>query len=85
MCIELAVCYSVCRLLYIMCSVIMYGEESCMKQKSLQYKIAIWLTMGLLVVDPVVMTFSYAEHPIEVDRQAPQDSQAQVTRRLCTG
>lgn len=58
----------------------MYGEESCMKQKSLQYKIAIWLTMGLLVVDPVVMPFSYAEHPIEVDRQAPQDRQAQVTQ-----
>ena len=58
----------------------MCGEESCMKQKSLQYKIAIWLTMGLLVVDPVVMPFSYAEHPIEVDRQAPQDRQAQVTQ-----
>ena len=49
----------------------MCGEESCMKQKSLQYKIAIWLTMGLLVVDPVVMPFAYAGNPIEVDRQAP--------------
>lgn len=58
----------------------MCGEENCMKQKSLQYKIAIWLTMGLLVVDPLVMPFSYAEHPIEVDRQAPQDRQAQVTQ-----
>ena len=34
--------------------------------------------IGLL--DPVVMPFSYAEHPIEVDRQAPQDRQAQVTQ-----
>lgn len=58
----------------------MCGEESCMKQKSLQYKIAIWLTMGLLVVDPVVMPFAYAGNPIEVDRQAPQDRQAQVTQ-----
>ena len=49
-----------------------------MKQKRLQYKIAVWLTMGLMVVDPLVVPLVYAENPIEVDRNAPQHRQAQV-------
>lgn len=28
-----------------------------MKQKRLQYKIAVWLTMGLMIVDPLVVPF----------------------------
>ena len=49
-----------------------------MKQKRLQYKIAVWLTMGLMVMDPLVVPLAYAENPIEVDRNAPQHRQAQV-------
>lgn len=49
-----------------------------MKQKRLQYKIAVWLTMGLMVMDPLVVPLAYAENPIEVDRNAPQHQQAQV-------
>ena len=49
-----------------------------MKQKRLQYKIAVWLTMGLMVMDPLVVPLVYAENPIEVDRNAPQHRQAQV-------
>ena len=49
-----------------------------MKQKRLQYKIAVWFTMGLMVMDPLVVPLAYAENPIEVDRNAPQHRQAQV-------
>lgn len=49
-----------------------------MKQKRLQCKIAVWLTMGLMVMDPLVVPLAYAENPIEVDRNAPQHRQAQV-------
>ena len=49
-----------------------------MKQKRLQYKIAVWLTMGLMVVDPLVVPLAYAENPIEVDHNAPQHRHAQV-------
>ena len=49
-----------------------------MKEKRLQYKIAVWLTMGLMVVDPLVVPLAYAENPIEVDHNAPQHRQAQV-------
>lgn len=49
-----------------------------MKQKRLQYKIAVWLTMGLMVMDPLVVPLAYAENTIEVDRNAPQHRQAQV-------
>ena len=42
-----------------------------MKQKRLQYKIAVWLTMGLMVMDPLVVPLAYAENPIEVDRNGP--------------
>lgn len=49
-----------------------------MKQKRLQYKIAVWLTMGLMVMDPLVVPLVYAENPIEVDHNAPQHRQAQV-------
>ena len=49
-----------------------------MKQKRLQYKIAVWLTMGLMVMDPLVVPLAYAENPIEVDHNAPQHRQAQV-------
>ena len=31
-----------------------------MKQKRLQYKIAVWLTMGLMVMDPLVVPLAYA-------------------------
>ena len=49
-----------------------------MKQKKLQYKIAVWLTMGLMVIDPLTMPFVYADNPIEVDRNAPHERQAQM-------
>ena len=49
-----------------------------MKHKRLQYKIAVWLTMGLMVMDPLVVPLAYAENPIEVDHNAPQHRQAQV-------
>ena len=49
-----------------------------MKQKRLQYKIAVWLTMGLIIVDPLVVPFVYAENPIEVDRNAPHERQAMI-------
>lgn len=49
-----------------------------MKQKRLQYKIAVWLTMGLMIVDPLVVPFVYAENPIEVDRNAPHERQAMI-------
>lgn len=49
-----------------------------MKQKRLQYKIAVWLTMGLMIVDPLVIPFVYAENPIEVDRNAPHERQAMI-------
>lgn len=49
-----------------------------MKQKQLQYKIAVWLTMGLMIVDPLVVPFVYAENPIEVDRNAPHERQAMI-------
>lgn len=49
-----------------------------MKQKKLQYKIAVWLTMGLMVIDPLAMPFAYADNPIEVDRNAPHERQAQM-------
>ena len=42
-----------------------------MKEKRLQYKIAVWLTMGLMAMDPLVVPLVYAENPIEVDRNAP--------------
>lgn len=49
-----------------------------MKQKRLQYKIAGWLTMGLMIVDPLVVPFAYAANPIEVDTNAPHERQATV-------
>lgn len=49
-----------------------------MKEKRLQYKIAIWLTMGLMIVDPLVVPFAYAANPIEVDTNAPHERQATV-------
>ena len=49
-----------------------------MKQKRLQYKIAVWLTMGLMIVDPLVVPFAYAANPIEVDTNAPHERQATV-------
>lgn len=49
-----------------------------MKEKRLQYKIAVWLTMGLMIVDPLVVPFAYAENPIEVDTNAPHERQATV-------
>ena len=49
-----------------------------MKQKRLQYKIAVWLTMGLMIVDPLVVPFVYAANPIEVDTNAPHERQAAV-------
>lgn len=49
-----------------------------MKEKRLQYKIAVWLTMGLMIVDPLVVPFSYAANPIEVDTNAPHERQATV-------
>lgn len=49
-----------------------------MKQKRLKYKIAVWLTMGLMIVDPLVVPFVYAENPIEVDRNAPHERQAMI-------
>ena len=49
-----------------------------MKQKRLQYKIAVWLTMGLMIVDPLVVPFVYADNPIEVDRNAPHERQAMI-------
>ena len=49
-----------------------------MKQKRLQYKIAVWLTMGLMIVDPLVVPLAYAANPIEVDTNAPHERQATV-------
>lgn len=49
-----------------------------MKQKRLQYKIAVWLTMGLMIVDPLVVPFANAANPIEVDTNAPHERQATV-------
>lgn len=49
-----------------------------MKQKRLQYKIAVWLTMGLMIVDPLVVPFAYAANPIEVDTNAQHERQATV-------
>lgn len=49
-----------------------------MKEKRLQYKIAVWLTMGLMIVDPLVLPFAYAANPIEVDKNAPHERQATV-------
>ena len=49
-----------------------------MKEKRLQYKIAVWLTMGLMIVDPFVVPFAYAANPIEVDTNAPHERQAAV-------
>ena len=49
-----------------------------MKQKRLQYKIAVWLTMGLMIVDPLIVPFVYAANPIEVDTNAPHERQATV-------
>lgn len=49
-----------------------------MKEKRLQYKIAVWLTMGLMIVDPLVVPFAYAVNPIEVDTNAPHERQATV-------
>lgn len=49
-----------------------------MKQKRLQYKIAVWLTMGLMIIDPLVVPFAYAANPIEVDTNAPHERQATV-------
>lgn len=49
-----------------------------MKQKRLQYKIAVWFTMGLMIVDPLVVPFAYAANPIEVDTNAPHERQATV-------
>lgn len=49
-----------------------------MKQKRLQYKIAVWLTMGLMIVDPLLVPFAYAANPIEVDTNAPHERQATV-------
>ena len=49
-----------------------------MKQKRLQYKIAVWLTMGLMIVDPLVVPFVYAANPIEVDTNAPHERQATI-------
>ena len=49
-----------------------------MKEKRLQYKIAVWLTMGLMIVDPLVVPFTYAANPIEVDTNAPHERQATV-------
>lgn len=49
-----------------------------MKEKRLQYKIAVWLTMGLMIVDPLVVPFAYAANPIEVDTNAPHERQAAV-------
>ena len=49
-----------------------------MKQKRLQYKIAVWLTMGLMIVDPLVVPFAYAANPIEVDTNAPHERQDTV-------
>lgn len=53
-------------------------ERVNMKQKRLQYKIAVWLTMGLMIVDPLVVPFVYAENPIEVDRNAPHERLAMI-------
>ena len=49
-----------------------------MKEKRLQYKIAVWLTMGLMIVDPLVVPFAYAANPIEVDTNASHERQATV-------
>ena len=49
-----------------------------MRQRRLQYKIAVWLTMGLMIVDPLVVPFAYAANPIEVDTNAPHERQATV-------
>ena len=49
-----------------------------MRQRRLQYKIAVWLTMGLMIVDPLVVPFTYAANPIEVDKNAPHERQATV-------
>lgn len=49
-----------------------------MREKRLQYKIAVWLTMGLMIVDPLVVPFAYAANPIEVDTNAPHERQATV-------
>ena len=49
-----------------------------MKEKRLQYKIAVWLTMGLMIVDPLVVPFAYAANPIDVDTNAPHERQATV-------
>ena len=49
-----------------------------MKEKRLQYKIAVWLTMGLMIVDPLVVPFAYAATPIEVDTNASHERQATV-------
>ena len=49
-----------------------------MKEKRLQYKIAVWLTMGLMIVDPLVVPFAYTANPIEVDTNAPHERQATV-------
>lgn len=49
-----------------------------MKEKRLQYKIAVWLTMGLMIVEPLVVPFAYAANPIEVDTNAPHERQATV-------
>ena len=49
-----------------------------MRQRRLQYKIVVWLTMGLMIVDPLVVPFAYAANPIEVDTNAPHERQATV-------
>ena len=49
-----------------------------MKEKRLKYKIAVWLTMGLMIVDPLIVPFAYAANPIEVDTNAPHERQATV-------
>ena len=49
-----------------------------MKEKRLQYKIAVWLTMGLMIVDPLVVPFAHAANPIEIDTNAPHERQATV-------
>ena len=36
------------------------------------------LTMGLMIVDPLVVPFAYAANPIEVDKNAPHERQATV-------
>lgn len=46
----------------------------------LQDKVGVWLTMGLLVVDVVATPFAYAGMPIEVDKHAPVERQAQLNQ-----